>query len=90
MTTTDTDTQTVLLLAVEDRQGYSPSQVVEHVRDVMTLDTLRMLVEDAIELYGEDAQIVTDNGDRYGARFGVLDTYRDTFIPAEADEDEEF
>ena len=89
MTTTDTDTQTILLLAVEDRQGYSPSQIVERV-DVMTLYTLRQLVEDAIELYGEDAQIVTDNGDRYGARFGVLDTYRDTFIPAEADEDEEF
>lgn len=88
--TTTTDTQTILILAVEDRQGYSPSQVVERGREVMTLDTLRQLVEDAIDQYGEDAQIVTDNGDRYGARFGALDTYRDTFIPAEADEDEEF
>jgi len=88
--TATTDTQTILLLAVEDRQGYSPSQVVERVREVMTLATLRLLVEDAIEQYGEDAQIVTDNGDRYGARFGALSTYRDTFIPAEVDEDEEF
>ena len=91
MSTTDPDTQTILLLAVEDRQGYTPSQVVKSGRgDVMTLATLRQLVEDAIVLYGDDARIVTDNGDKYGARFGILDNYADTFIPAEADEDEEF
>lgn len=90
MTVTHTDTQTILLLAVEDRQGYTPTQAVERASEAMTLATLQQLVEDAIAQYGEDAVVVTDNGDRYGARFGVVDTYRDTLIPAEADEDEEF
>ena len=87
-TTTGTDTQTILLLAVEDRQGYSPTQAIERGgREVMTLATLLLLVEDAIEAYGEDAQIVTDNGDRYGARYGFLDIYRDTFVPAEQEDE---
>lgn len=69
---------TTVILAVSDGQGYSADQV----RDTMTLGDLFRAVEEAMELYGEDARIVTDNGDRYGATFGGIDTYRDTFTPA--------
>ena len=70
--------QTVIL-AVADAQGYSPRQV----RNTMTLYDLQCALEDAIERFGPDARIVTDNGDRYGATFGGIDPYRDTFISAD-------
>lgn len=79
---------TNVVMTIEDRQGYSPSQAVEHAGQAMTLGTLLALVEEAIEEHGEDAAVVTDNGDRYGARFGVVDTYRDTFVVIDEDEEE--
>lgn len=87
MSNTQTDTQ-VLVLAIEDNQGYSPRQAVQRAGQAMTLGELLLLVEQAVDAYGEDAVLVTDNGDRYGARYGVIDTYRDTFVPA-TDEDDE-
>ena len=78
----NTDTNTVIL-AVNDGQGYSADQV----RDTMTLYDLHRAIEEAMELYGEDARIVTNNGG-YGATFGGIDPYRDTFTPAR-DEDED-
>lgn len=87
MSSTQTDTQ-LLVLAIEDNQGYSPSQAVQRAGQAMTLGTLLQLAEQAVEEFGEDALVVTDNGDRYGARYGVLDTYRDTFVPAATEDDE--
>lgn len=79
-----TNTNTVIL-AVNDGQGYSADQV----RDTMTLYDLKRAIEEAIEIYGEDARIVTDNGDRYGATFGGIDPYRDTFTPARPEDEDE-
>ena len=88
------DNTKTVILAVNDGQGYSADQV----RDTMTLYDLHRAIEEAMELYGEDARIVTNNGDRYGAAFGGIDSYRDTFTPAaplceiceEADADGEY
>ena len=78
------DQQPTVILAISDCQGYSPRQV----RDTMTLYDLKRAIEDAMERYGEDALIVTDNGDRYGATFGGIDPYRDTFTSPDEGEEE--
>lgn len=82
-----TTTQPIAVLATDDRQGYSARQAADRTR-TLTLGELASLIEDALEVFGEDALVITDNGDNYGARFGVLDVYRDTLVAA--DEDEEF
>jgi hypothetical protein len=69
-------------MSIAERQGYSAEQVT----NTMTLRDLREALEQAIERFGEDARIVTDNGDRYGARFGGVDSYDDTFSAFEGDE----
>lgn len=79
-----TDTPLVIM-AIADRQGYSPEQVT----NTMTLYDLHRAIEQAMEEFGEDALVVTDNGDRYGATFGGVDSYRDLFTAAREDEDEE-
>lgn len=71
-----TDTK-IVKMAIADAQGYSPAQV----RNTMTLFDLQQAIAEAIEKYGDDAMIVTDNGDRYGATFGGIDSYRDLFVP---------
>lgn len=88
MSDTTTDTQTVLTLAIEDNLGYSPRQVAED-HGTMTLYALHRLVTEAMEEYGEDALIVTDNGQRYGARYGTVDIFRDTLEPVEGTDDDE-
>lgn len=70
-----------VLLRISDRQDYSPDQVTE----TMTLRDLHRAIEEAIDQFGPDAQVVTDNGDKYGATFGGIDPYADTFTPADAD-----
>jgi hypothetical protein len=74
-----------VILKVTDRQGYSPDQVTS----TMTLRDLHRAIEQAIEDFGPDVLIVTDNGDRYGATFGGIDPYADTFTAVEQDEAEE-
>lgn len=64
-----------VILKVKDRQGYSPEQVTQ----TMALHDLHRAIEQAIEDFGPDTLIVTDNGDRYGATFGGIDPYADTF-----------
>ncbi|WP_109210591.1 MULTISPECIES: hypothetical protein [Microbacterium] len=82
--TTSTDTDRVLL-AVESNRGYAPDQIT----DSMTLRDLLNAVEQAIEEYGEDAMVVThDGGNRYGANYGAISIYADTFTAVETDEDE--
>lgn len=84
MTTT---TQTIAVLATDGRQGYSARQAADRTR-TLTLGELASLIQDAIEVLGEDTLVVTNNGDNDDARFGVLDVYSDTLVVA--DEDEEF
>ena len=79
------DNTKTVILAVNDGQGYSANQV----RDTMTLYDLHRAIEEAMEIYGEDARIVTDNGDRYGATFGGIDPYRDTFTAAFTEDDDD-
>lgn len=76
---------TRVLLAIEDNQGYTPHQV----KTSMTLRDLVNALQEAADEYGEDAMIVLDNGQRYGAQFGGIDTYRDLIVPAEEDDEEE-
>lgn len=80
-----TESTPVVHMSIAERQGYSAQQVT----NTMTLRDLREALEEAIEAYGEDAVIVTDNGDRYGARFGGVDSYADLFSQPERDEDED-
>jgi hypothetical protein len=79
------DEAPVVLLAVSNNQGYGPDQV----EGSMTLGALRDALEEAINTYGEDAMIVTkESGNRYGARYGAVDIYADTFTGVdEEDED---
>lgn len=68
-----------LALSHNANQGYGPDQVKG-----MTLRDLLTAVQEAIDEHGEDAEIVTkDNGNRYGANWGTLDSYGDLFTPTE-------
>jgi len=80
-----TESTPVVLMSIAERQGYSPQQVT----NTMTLFDLREALEEAIERFGEDAVNVTDNGDRYGARFGGVDSRADLFASQDDDEDED-
>ncbi len=75
---------TRILLAIEDNMGYTPDQV----HNSMTIYDLVRALQEAAEEYGEDTLIVLDNGQRYGARYGGIDIYRDLITPVE-DEDED-
>jgi hypothetical protein len=80
----DTETQVTLLLAIEDNQGYSP----DDVRETLTLGDLIQALQEAAEQYGDDARLVLDNGQQYGAQYGGISTYRDLLVAAPAaDED---
>lgn len=72
-----------LLLGITANGGYSADQV-----DGMSLGDLLCIVEDAIEIHGEDAELVLfDSGNRYGAMYGSID-YFDEAIRVVGDEDE--
>jgi hypothetical protein len=79
--------QPVLLLAIEDNQAYTPADVSE----TLTLGTLLEFLQQAAEEHGEDAKLILDNGQRYGAQFGGFSIYRDliTVAPGDDDEDED-
>lgn len=57
-----------VLLNISDNQGYAPDQISTN----FTLARLREEVEQAIEVYGADAVIVLNNGQRYGATYGSI------------------
>lgn len=65
-----------VLLSVNPNAGYGPDQITQG----LTLGELLAAVEEAVELYGEDARVVTENGQRYGARYGFI--HRDPIVPA--------
>lgn len=56
-------------MGIRPNEGYSPGQI----RTPMSLGRLRNLVAEAIEIYGEDAAVVTDNHQRTGASYGRID-----------------
>lgn len=73
--------QNKLILNVTPNAGYAADQV-----NGLTLAELRDLIADAIDEYGEDAELVTyDGGNRYGAKFGTIST--DPIEDADADAD---
>ena len=80
---TEVETDRVIL-AVENNRGYSEDQI----DNSMTLRDLLRAVEDAIAKYGEDVMVVTcDSGNRYGANYGAISVYEDTFLaPAEIED----
>jgi hypothetical protein len=73
-----------VILKIADRQGYSPDQVT----NTITLGALLRAVEGAVENFGEDALVVLDNGDRYGATYGGLSEWEDLFENVPDDDDE--
>lgn len=77
---------TTLTLSISPNEGYSPDQV----QGKMTLHELLEAVECAISDYGSDAQIVLDNGQRYGAQYGRICSSGgyELFEEVEADDDE--
>lgn len=62
----------VVVVSVTPNAGYSSEQALEYRRG-LTLEEIKNLIEEAIENYGEDAVLVTNSGDRYGATWGVID-----------------
>ena len=75
-----------VILSISNNEGYAADQV----RDSMTLVDLRRAIDEAIENFGPDAMIVTEEtGNMRGARFGSISTYEDTFSAVEGDEDDE-
>ncbi len=63
-----TETTTRVILNISDNQGYAPDQISTK----MTLARLLEAVEEAIEDYGSDAQIILNNGQRHGAGYGSI------------------
>jgi CBS domain containing-hemolysin-like protein len=76
---------TRVLMSVADRQGYAPDQI----EGTITLRDLLEAVTDAIDEFGEDAQVVVANGDRYGAAYGSIPAWSDVFTAVEDDEDDD-
>jgi anti-sigma regulatory factor (Ser/Thr protein kinase) len=81
---TEEQAETIVVLALDDRQGYT----AEQVERTMTLWDLQRQLTEAIEKFGPDAKVVTfDESNRYGAGFGGIDPYADTFTAAQHEEE---
>lgn len=59
---------THVILQASPNAGYGPDQIQCGV----TLGQLLEMVEEAVERYGSDARVVTNNGQRYGASYGYI------------------
>lgn len=78
---------TTILLSVQPNEGYSPDQIQHR----LSLAELLEAVEYAISEYGDDAEIVLDNGQRYGAQYGyIAGRVEDLFVEADDSDDDEF
>ena len=74
-----------IILAVSNNEGYSADQV----GSTMTLRALRDAIDEALREVDEETPIVTkDENNSYGARYGAISIYADTFT-VEDDEDED-
>lgn len=87
-TATETPTATRVLLAIDDNQAYMPGDV----ETTLTLGELIAALQEAASEHGEDAIVVLNNGQRYGASFGAfrtMDGEITDITAAGADDDEE-
>lgn len=86
---TATENQTRVLLAIDDNTAYVP----EDVDTTLTLGELIAALQEAAEEYGDDAIVVLNNGQRYGASFGAFRTMggeiTDITATTDTDEDED-
>jgi hypothetical protein len=74
-----------IVIAIDDNTGYSPDSVTS----TLTISDFILALQEAESEYGPDAFIVLDNGQRYGARFGGLNKYRDLITGPNNEEDED-
>ena len=71
-----------LLLNFQGNLGYGADQIAKGI----TLDDLQAAIEEAIENYGGDTEVVVYQGNaQYGAKYGRIDTY-DVFSPEDDEE----
>lgn len=78
---------TQILMNISDNQGYAPDQIDTR----FTLGDLLEQVEQAIEDFGEEATIVLNNGQRYGASYGSIADPRGGYLfYSAADEQEDY
>lgn len=73
-----------ILMNVSTNRGYSADQVL---KDSITLGDLLQRVQEAVDNFGEDVKVVLHNGDSYGAAYGVLTEWVDTFEEEKEEED---
>ena len=81
---------TILTLPIDDNRGYSAEAVAEETRTQVTLQELLEAIQDAIREHGADSVVVLDNGQRYGAQFGVIrdaSSGHEWFQPSDADDE---
>lgn len=74
-----------VLMNIRTNQGYAPDQIDRTV----TLADLKAALEEAIEEFGEEAQVVVFGGKSYGADYGSIDSYADIFTSAKEEEEGE-
>lgn len=88
-TATETQPATRVLLSIDDNEAYSP----DDVETTLTLGDLIATLQEAAEEHGEDAIVVLNNGQRYGASFGRFTTMAgeivDITATTDTDDDEE-
>ena len=80
---------TRVTLPIDDNQGYGPEQI----DTIVTLRDMLEGIQEAIEEFGEDAVVVLDNGQRYGARYGRVrdaSSGHEWFQEAEIERDDYF
>lgn len=73
-----------IIMNVSTNRGYAADQVIN---ETITLGDLLARVEEAVAEFGEDVKVVLHNGDNYGASFGVLTPWVNTFEEEEEDAD---
>lgn len=76
-----------IIMNVSTNRGYAADQVIN---ETITLGELLARVQEAVDNFGEDTKVVLHNGDNYGASYGVLTEWVNTFEQEEEEEDDIF
>lgn len=71
-----------ITLNIHSNAGYSADQVVDRT---ITLQDLLEAVQQAVEDHGEDAKIILNEGQTYGANFGYLSPFEELFTTEAVD-----
>jgi hypothetical protein len=75
-----------VLINISDNQGYEPDQIDTPI----TLAAMLESIQEAIEEFGDDAKVVLNNGQRYGASYGAfVQGYGSSLEITDAHQDEE-